>query len=78
MYMQPIVPVKRAKSRTGGTPLKLAVGAVAIATGAVLMTAYWAATAAWLVVAGIARGAATVARQVYDCLLFAGEEVVGR
>ncbi len=78
MYMQPIVPVTEMRGRSRATGLKLAAGIAALGATAVVMPIYWAVTAAWLVTAGFIRGTIGAAQQAYDCVLFAGEEVVGR
>jgi hypothetical protein len=78
MYMQPIVPVTEMRGRSRATGLKLAAGIAALGVAAVAMPVYWAVLAAWLLIAGFIRGTIGAAQQAYDCLLFAGEEVLGR
>jgi hypothetical protein len=78
MYMQPIVPVTEMRGRSRATGLKLAAGIAALGVAAVVMPIYWAVTAAWLVTVGFIRGTIDAAQQAYDCLLFAGEDVLGR
>jgi len=78
MYMQPIVPVTEPRGRSRATGFKLAAGIAALGTTEVAMPIYWALMAAWLLIAGLIRGTVGAAQQVYECVLFAGEEVVGR
>jgi hypothetical protein len=72
MYMQPITAAKQAK-KPRALALKVTAGAIALPFAIVVMVAYWAATALWL----IAAGAVHSTKSAYDCLVFIGGEFVG-
>lgn len=78
MFMHPIEhPVIR-RSRQRGVALKLVVGGLFIAAMAPVMVLWWAMTAVWLPIAAAVRFTGSAVRASYECVIYAGEAVVGR
>ena len=78
MFMERIeVPTREAR-RPKPRGLKLAAGAVFLPVAVLVWIPWLCATAAWFVVAGLARAIAKTAAAIRDTLLYAGELVVGR
>ena len=78
MLIQPIIAATPARAAPRPAALKIAAGVLFLLFAALVLPPYWALIALWLSVTGIAAAAARAARAAYDCLIFAGEAIVGR
>ena len=78
MYMERIEVAAETVRRSKPKGLKLAAGAIFLPVAALIWILWLCVTAAWFVVAGLARIVAKTAATLRDTLLYAGELVVGR
>lgn len=76
MFMQRIeVPVRIQRPKPAG--LKLATGMVVLFVAAIVMPVYWTFAGAWIAISLLILSLRSLARNGYDCLLYAGEAIVG-
>jgi hypothetical protein len=78
MFMHPIEHPVIQRSRQRPVALKLVAGSLFIAAMALVMTLWWIATAVWLPIAAAVRFTGSAVRASYECVIYAGEAVVGR
>lgn len=78
MFMQPIEHPAIQRSRQRRLALKLFAGSLFIAAMFLVMALWWIVTAVWLPIAAAARLARSAVRASYECVLYAGEAVIGR